>query len=248
MIRLSKRMSELGLCSRREADGFISQGLVYVDGQTVNTLGFKVTRLQKVELKKAARMQMYESVTILVNKPIGYVSSQPEKGSGYEPAIRLVENENRDPNFPGRDLFNQDFENLAVAGRLDIDSQGLLVLTQDGRIAKQLIGENTDIEKEYLVRVRGIEAGAPPIAEEDLEQLRFGLELDGRPLKPAVVEWVNADQLRFVLKEGRKRQIRRMCEAVGIQVIGLKRVRVGRVRLGKLGEGQWRFLLPTEKF
>jgi len=240
LIRLSKRLSELGLCSRREADDFIQRRLVRVEGQIVDTLGFKVTRDQKVELTKEAKKQMSESVTILVNKPIGYVSSQPEKG--YEPAIELITDENRDQNFPGRNLKNSDFENLAVAGRLDIDSQGLLILTQDGRVAKLLIGENSNIEKEYLVRVRG------KLSEKDLELLRFGLELDGRPLKRAHVEWINADQLRFVLKEGRKRQIRRMCEAVGLQVIGLKRVRIGRVRLGQLSEGQWRFLLPRERF
>lgn len=239
-IRLSKRMSELGLCSRREADEFIRQGLVYVDGKTVDTLGFKVRREQYVELKKEAKEQIESSVTILVNKPIGFVSSQPEKD--YRPAIQLITDENRDSQYPGRSLKNADFENLAVAGRLDIDSQGLLILTQDGRIAKMLIGEDTEIEKEYLVRVKGT------LTEKDLQLLCFGLELDGRPLKRAIVQWINADQLRFVLKEGKKRQIRRMCEAVGLEVCGLKRVRVGNVKLGKLTEGQWRFLLPTESF
>ncbi len=240
LVRLSKRLSELGFCSRREGDAFIEQGLVEVDGETINTLGFKVTRKQFVKLKKEARQEMRESVTILVNKPVGIVSSQPE--DNYRPAVDLVTDENCDLEYPHRKLKNSDFENLAVAGRLDIDSQGLLVLTQDGRIAKQLIGENSNIEKEYLVRVRG------KLSDDDLELLRFGMELDGRPLKPAVVEWVNDDQLRFILKEGKKRQIRRMCESVGLEIFGLKRVRVGNVRLGRLTEGQWRFLLPQESF
>ncbi len=239
-LRLSKRLSELGFCSRREADDFIARGYVRVDGKIVSTLGTKVTREQWVELTAEARAELREAVTILVNKPIGYVSSQPEKD--YKPAIQLITEKNRDPQFPGRELQQQDFENLAVAGRLDIDSQGLLILTQDGRIAKRLVGENSDIEKEYLVRVRGT------LSDSDMTRLCHGLELDGRPLKPAVVEWINADQLRFVLKEGRKRQIRRMCEAVNLEVVGLKRVRIGRVRLGRLSEGQWRFLLPHETF
>jgi len=131
---------------------------------------------------------------------------------------------------------------LAPAGRLDIDSTGLLVLTQDGRIAKQLIGADSEIEKEYLVRVQG------KLAEKDLDLLNHGLSLDGEALKPAQVAWLNQEQLRFVLKEGKKRQIRRMCELVGLKVLGLKRVRIGRVLLGELPCGQWRYLRDDEKF
>nr|MCU0840193.1 pseudouridine synthase [Thiobacillaceae bacterium] len=131
---------------------------------------------------------------------------------------------------------------LAPAGRLDIDSTGLLVLTQDGRVARQLIGEDSEIEKEYLVRVEGC------IAPDGLALLNHGLSLDGRKLRPARVEWLNEDQLRFVLREGMKRQIRRMCELVGLKVVGLKRVRIGQVRLGDLPLGQWRFLREGERF
>ena len=132
------------------------------------------------------------------------------------------------------------------AGRLDIDSVGLLVLTQDGRVAKQLIGEDSDIEKEYLVRVEPTASGT--LTAESLALLNHGLELDGEALRPARVEWVNADQLRFVLKQGKKRQIRRMCEAVGLKVMGLKRVRIGSVMLGDLPAGQWRYLRADEAF
>ena len=133
-------------------------------------------------------------------------------------------------------------KNLAPAGRLDIDSTGLLVLTQDGRIARQLIGADSEIDKEYLVRVEGT------LAENGLDLLNHGLWLDDRPLRPAKVEWINDDQLRFVLREGRKRQIRRMCELVVLQVVGLKRVRIGQVKLGDLPLGQWRFLREDERF
>jgi 23S rRNA pseudouridine2604 synthase len=131
---------------------------------------------------------------------------------------------------------------LAPAGRLDIDSVGLIVFTQDGRIAKQLIGQDSQIEKEYLVRVEGT------LSAEGLEKLNFGLSLDGQPLKRAKVSWQNEDQLRFALREGKKRQIRRMCELVGLKVTGLKRIRIGSVVLGKLAEGQWRYLRADERF
>ncbi len=140
---------------------------------------------------------------------------------------------------------------LAPAGRLDIDSTGLLVLTQDGRVARQLIGEDSEVDKEYLVRVSygdvftDVQRVFP---REALARLRHGLSLDGKPLKPARVDWQNPEQLRFILNEGRKRQIRRMCEAVGLKVVGLKRVRIGRVNLGQLPVGQWRYLGPDERF
>jgi 23S rRNA pseudouridine2604 synthase len=135
---------------------------------------------------------------------------------------------------------------LAPAGRLDIDSTGLLVLTQDGRIAKHLIGEDSMVEKEYLVRVAYEGEGTLP--EEALHRLQHGLMLDDKLLKPAKVSWANEDQLRFVLREGRKRQIRRMCELVGLKVLALKRVRIGSVVLGKLPVGQWRYLGEHERF
>lgn len=238
LVRLSKLMTERGICSRREADAYIEQGLVYVNGERVQELGYKVTRDVKVELAAKAQQKQNQLITILLNKPIGYVSAQPEPG--YEPAIRLLIAENFDGDKEPR-VIPQKMQTLAVAGRLDIDSQGLLIFTEDGRLAKKIIGENSEIEKEYLVRVEGT------LPKEKLQLLRHGLELDGKKLKPAQVEWINEDQLRFVLTEGRKRQVRRMCELVGLKVTGLKRVRVGKLRLGKLPEGKWRFLEPDEE-
>lgn len=239
-LRLSKLMAQRGLCSRREADEFISRGLVFVDGVRVDTLGTKVLPEQTVTLAPEAEAQQEGLVTILLNKPIGYVSGQPEKG--YKPAIELIIGDNRAADFPGPLLRREHLSGLAPAGRLDIDSKGLLVFTQDGRLAKRLTGENSQIEKEYLVRVAG------ELDADGLAQLRHGLSLDGKPLKPARVEWINADQLRFVLTEGRKRQIRRMCDQVGLKVQGLKRVRIGNVKLGKLPEGEWRYLADAETF
>jgi 23S rRNA pseudouridine2604 synthase len=244
-VRLSKLMAEKGLCSRREADVYIAEGLVFVDGVQVSVLGTKVPRSARVTLDSAALKSQKSLVTIILNKPVGYVSAQPEPQ--YTPAVKLITPENQyQPEREATSVRRQalrpeNFEGLAVAGRLDIDSQGLLIFTQDGRIAKKIIGENSEVEKEYLVRVDGA------LSKGDLELLRHGLVLDGKPLKRALVEWMNEDQLRFVLNEGKKRQIRRMCEAVGLKVRGLKRVRVGKLMLGKLPEGQWRFLEPHER-
>lgn len=239
--RLSKVMAERGLCSRREADEWIENGWVKVNGEIIETLGTRIAPNADIVISSYAKEHQAENVTILLHKPIGYVSGQAE--DGYEPAVVLIKPENEWQEGTQNKPFQRRFlKGLAPAGRLDIDSTGLLVLTQDGRIAKQLIGENSTIEKEYLVRVEG------QLSDADLKRLNFGLSLDGVQLKPAKVSWQNEDQLRFVLREGRKRQIRRMCEMVGLHVVGLKRVRIGSITLGKLPLGQWRYLKPNERF
>jgi 23S rRNA pseudouridine2604 synthase len=247
--RLNKRMAELGMCSRREADDWIARGWVKVDG-AVAPMGLQVGPQARIEVDPKARGQQREQVTILLNKPMGYVSGQAE--DGHEPAVVLVQARNRwqADNAPHR-FSPQQLRGLAPAGRLEIDSIGLLVLTQDGRVARQLIGEDSNIEKEYLVRVAYGDVttdvqSAYPAAQ--LARLRHGLSLDGQRLKPAQVEWQNPEQLRFVLTEGKKRQIRRMCEQVGLKVVGLKRIRIGRVTLGQLPVGQWRYLGTQERF
>ena len=229
-------MAHSGLCSRREADRFIEQGLVYVDGEKIDTLGTKVLDNQKVTLAKAAQNQQSQLLTVLINKPLGYVSGLPE--DDYESAIMLLNEENRMNQYdkvPRREGF-------APAGRLDIDSTGLLVFTQDGRIAKQLIGADNEIEKEYLITVSGT------INRDVINQLKFGLSLDGKKLKPADVSKTQDKQLRFILKEGRKRQIRRMCELVDLKVHRLTRTRIGKIDLAGLAVGQWRYLKSNEKF
>ncbi|HEX5802490.1 MAG TPA: pseudouridine synthase [Azospira sp.] len=239
-MRISKLMAERGLCSRREADTYIERGWVFVDGQRITELGTRAAPDAKITLAPEARAQQQERVTILLNKPVGYVSGQPEPG--FQPAISLIGRETLWRHGKGPEFRPVHLKGLAPAGRLDIDSTGLLVLTQDGRIARQLIGDDSEVEKEYLVRVEG------ELAADGLKLLNHGLELDGHRLRPAKVEWLNEDQLRFILREGRKRQIRRMCELVGLRVIGLKRVRIGRVRLGELPTGQWRYLGEDESF
>ena len=240
-VRISKLMAERGLCSRREADDYIARGWVRVDGEVVAELGAKAHPGQDIVLDPAARRRQVGRVTILLNKPVGYVSGQAERG--YRPAASLIQAASRHAGDTAPLRFDRaHLAGLAPAGRLDIDSQGLLVLTQDGRIARQLIGDDSEVDKEYLVRVQG------RLAEGGLALLRHGLTLDGRALRPAQVRWQNDDQLCFVLREGRKRQIRRMCELVGLKVVGLKRVRIGKVRLGSLPTGQWRYLRADESF
>ena len=238
-------MSELGIASRREADEWIAMGWVRVDDQVIKELGSRVLPGQRVTVDAKATYQQAQRVTVLMNKPMGYVSGQAE--DGYEPAVVLVTPANQwREDHSGTRFLREHLRSLVPAGRLDIDSVGLLVLTQDGRVAKQLIGEDSDIEKEYLVRVELPGGGKLPGSA--LALLNHGLELDGEALREARVEWVNEDQLRFVLKQGKKRQIRRMCEAVGLKVAGLKRVRIGSVMLGDLPAGQWRYLRADEAF
>ena len=281
--RLNKRMAELGMCSRREADDWVEQGWVKVNGK-VAEMGMQVLPDVRIEIDKQAQGQQANQVTILLNKPLGIVSGQAE--DGHEPAIKLIQPQNRWRDDNARFFFHgSQLKSLVPAGRLDIDSTGLLVLTQDGRVARQLIGEDSVMEKEYLVRVAYTGVANPSAANspaatypglpgrgqpqqlirlddddpitsdvqsvfppEKLQLLRHGLSLDDQRLKPAKVEWQNPEQLRFVLTEGKKRQIRRMCEQVGLHVVGLKRVRIGRVALGQLPQGQWRYLLPDEVF
>jgi 23S rRNA pseudouridine2604 synthase len=244
--RLSKVMAERGICSRREADEWIMNNWVMVDGVIIDKLGTRINPDAEIVISSYAHEVQAETVTIILHKPVGYVSGQAE--DGYQPAIVLVHPDNEwldDPEL--NQLHQREFQRrylngLAPAGRLDIDSTGMLVLTQDGRVARHLIGEESTVEKEYLVRVEGT------LDDDGLKRLNHGLSLDGEKLKPAKVSWQNEDQLRFVLREGKKRQIRRMCEMVGLHVVGLKRVRIGSVNLGKLPVGQWRYLRNDERF
>lgn len=251
-IRLNKRLADMGLCSRREADTWIEQGWVFINGNPA-VVGQRVQAEDQVHVDKKAYTEQAHSATFLLHKPIGYVSGLPE--DGHKTAAELLQPANRwkADNNPKRFLPRQ-LQGLAPAGRLDIDSTGLLVFTQDGRIARQLIGAHSTVDKEYLVRVSYGEYQNPEydiravFPKEKLNLLRHGVSLDGSILKPAQVQWQNAQQLRFILSEGKKRQIRRMCEQVGLHVVGLKRIRIGKIMLGNLPVGQWRFLGNDETF
>ena len=239
-IRLSKIMADRGLCSRREADKLIQQGLVRVNDSIVSRLGTKVDPTAKITLAPKAMLAREKLVTVLVNKPPGYVSTQPEKGYRDIRALIVPTHQHIPSNQLKREPVRP--ESLHTAGRLDIDSSGLLVLTQDGVIVRQLIHPTHPISKEYIVTVNGA------ITKANVELLRVGLVLDGRELRRAEVSQTNVDQLRIVLRQGRNRQIRRMCELVDLEVKSLIRVRIGNIHLDDLPRGNWRFLGPDESF
>lgn len=233
--RINKWLGQTGVCSRREADALIADGLVSIDGVVVTDAGRKIEAGQTLTLSDRAETALAAGVTIVMHKPVGYVSGQPEPGK--VPAVRLLNRANRigDGAVPAKT------ESLPPIGRLDEDSRGLLLLSSDGVVAKAVIGPESKLDKEYLVEVRG------PVTEKKLTMLRHGLELDGRKLKPARVTQMEPQRLRFVLTEGRNRQIRRMCDLVDLRVTDLLRIRIGPIKLDGVPEGRWRMLNAEER-
>jgi len=234
--RVNKWLAQQGMCSRREAEALIEQGLVSINGQRINDVGRKIEPGQTLTLNDKAQGQLGSAVTVVIHKPVGLVSAQPE--GDQIPAARLIRADTlfgKTDHIPGSRL------SLAPLGRLDQDSRGLLILSEDGVLAKALIGPESPIDKEYLVAVKG------RVNRDVISKLRHGLELDGRQLKPAKVTLEPDDRLKFILVEGRNRQIRRMCELVGLEVTDLLRVRIGPLRLGDLPEGQWRPMTAAER-
>lgn len=234
-------MSELGLCSRREADDFIARGLVKVNGEIVSELGFKIAPEAQIELLRGALSKQQQKLSILLHKPVGFVSHKTEKD--YPTAASLLRQQNQSKLSPPGPRLNRDNTmGLAPVGRLDIDSRGLMLFTQDGRIAKYVIGEDSDIEKEYEVSVD------QKLSLLHIQKLKFGLKLDGKLLKRAKVSPINDHSFRIILTEGKNRQIRRMCELLDLKVVSLKRTRIGKLHLGNLAEGEWRYLSKNETF
>jgi len=238
--RVNRWLAQSGVCSRREAEALIARGLVSIDGERVDDLGRKIETGQTLTLADDAEAHLDAQLSILIHKPVGVVSGQPE--DRQIPAIRLVTKDALWARAQGAVVQLPNAKaRLAPVGRLDMDSRGLLILSEDGVLAKAVIGPASDLEKEYLVQVEGA------ITEKKLALLSHGLELDGRKLKPAKVSVVEPGRLRFILKEGRNRQIRRMCEAVGLRVVDLFRLRIGPISLGDLPEGCWRPLTDAER-
>lgn len=235
-VRINKWLAEQGVCSRREADSLIEKGLVRLEGETLTVQGERIAKGQTLSLDESATRRLDNQLTVILNKPVGYVSGTPE---GDEiPAVRLI----REGNLSGRAHAIPGRSNrMAPLGRLDKDSRGLLILSEDGVLAKALIGPNSTVEKEYVVKVKG------RVTPEKLALLRHGLELDDRKLKPATVEIIEGNILKFILTEGRNRQIRRMCSLVDLTVKDLERVRVGSVALAGLREGMWRPMSGKER-
>jgi 23S rRNA pseudouridine2604 synthase len=234
--RVNRWLAQSGVCSRREAEGLIEAGLVSIDGEVVTDLGRKISRGQCLTLADRASTDLALKITAIAHKPVGFVSAQPEPGQ--TPAARLL---TRRTLVGGGVQIPTPTTSLAPLGRLDLDSRGLLILSEDGVLAKAVIGPQSLVDKEYQVRVDG------RITSERLNLLRHGLELDGRALKPAKVTFLSDQTLKFVLVEGRNRQIRRMCDLVGLRVVDLLRVRIGPIHLGDLPEGRWRGMSDDER-
>jgi len=238
--RLSKRLSAMTGCSRREADAWIENGWVSVDGVVVTTLGARVHPSAQIAVKDEASKHQTESVTILLNKPLD-CDSGLEEGRGEN--VQLIRAGNRwaedDTPFTFKATH---LRGLTQVGKLDAGVSGMLVFTQEGSVARRINGDDTRLEKEYMVRVEG------ELSPEGLNLLNHGLALDEVKLQRAQVSWQNEKQLRFVLHESRKQQIQRMCDLVGLRVMAIKRIRIGSVSLGKLPAGQWRYLRANERF
>jgi len=237
--RVAKLMANRGLCSRREAERLIEQGLVLVDGVAVREQGCKAHPDADIRVAPHGEAQLAEQVTILLHKPVGVVSTQPE--AGQTPAWKLVTAKRAHGHAApdARARATAEPWTLAVAGRLDRASRGLLLMTQDGSIARRIVGGH-GVEKAYLVRTE-----TPP-ADLQIRKLRGPLRLDDEPLQPMRVERVAEDTLRFILVEGKKHQIRRLCRRFGLHVTDLFRVAIGPLQLGDLPEGKWRIVQPDE--
>ncbi len=224
LIRLQKFLSKAGICSRRQGEEYIKNGLVRVNGEVVTALGIKINPgKDQVEFQGKLVKTEHNLVYIALNKPKGYVTSCKHKGE--QTVLELLDAEER----------------IYPVGRLDKDSTGLLLMTNDGRIHHRLLHPSFDHEKEYEVTV------AKPIQDTALQKMAEGMPLMGGKTRPAKIKKISSRRFRIVLKEGKNRQIRRMVRKVGNQVAELKRIRIAHIRIGKLAEGTWRFLTEKEK-
>ena len=236
--RINRWLAQSGVCSRREAEALIAAGKVSIDGEVVSDPGRKITTGQTLTLEEGEVGE--QRFTAVIHKPVGVVSAKPDPGQ--TPAVRLLTRKAQwIPPGGGGGALPDLAGGLAPLGRLDMDSRGLLLLSVDGVLAKAVIGPESKLDKEYRVRVGG------EITNERIKLLRHGLELDGRKLKTARVNRLGQETLEIILTEGRNRQIRRMCDLVGLTVIDLFRRRIGPLQLGEMPEGRWRVLSAAER-
>lgn len=220
-MRLNKYISSLNIASRREADKLIKDGKVKVNGEIIINPAIQVGENDKI----ICDIEDYknEKIYIKLNKPVGYVVSNNKKEG--KPIYKLLD---------------EKLKKLYPVGRLDKDSKGLILFTNDGIFSRKIIGEESECEKEYYVKLEG------NISDGALKKLEFGISLDGKKLKRAIVKRVSKNSFNIILKEGRNRQIRRMCEKVGFEVILLKRLRISNIYLNDLQEGKFEYLTKDE--
>jgi len=231
--RLAKRLAESVPCSRREAELYIAGGWVTVDGQVVEEPQFMVSQ-QKVELHPEASLTPVEPATILFHLMPGMDANA---------AQQLICADTRAVDDPsGIHLLKQHFVRLTQGIPLERNASGLLVFTQDWHVARKLKDDAATLEQEYVVEVAG------ELPADGLRLLNHGLSFNGRALPPVKVSWQNETRLRFALKGVQPGQIAHACKSVGLQVLAMKRLRIGRVSMAKLPPGQWRYLMPHERF
>ena len=236
-VRLARRVAELAGCTRADAEQYIRNGWVRVDGQVVEAPQHRVSG-ERVELDPDATLEAVEPATILLHKPAGY-----DAISGDRPAAALVEPATRWVHDPsGIRPLKRHFQRLTPLVPLDAEASGLMVLTQDGRVWRRLTEDGDEIEQEFVVEVSG------DIAPYGLRKLNHGLHYNGRALPRCKVSWQNEVRLRFALKGVQGGQLRDMCKQVGLDVIAIRRLRIGKVALAKMPVGAWRYLPVGERF
>ncbi|MBT9567253.1 MAG: rRNA pseudouridine synthase [Thiobacillus sp.] len=236
-IRLSKRVAELRACSRREAEQLISAGWVRVDGTVVDTPEFRVSD-QRIDIDPDADPAQIEPVTLLLNKPVGMSMREGDLAALklLTPATLWADDAS------GIAPLKIHFSQLAAGIPLETDASGLVVFTQDWRIARKLTEDAATLEHELIVEVSG------QLAPNGLKRMNTGVAFNDRTPPAIKVSWQNETKLRIALKGCQIGQIVHLCEAAGLEVVSMKRIRLGGVSLGKVPEGQWRYLREGERF
>jgi 23S rRNA pseudouridine2604 synthase len=241
-VRLAKRLAEQEQCSRREAELHITAGNVQVDGKVVQLPETRVRPEQQVTLRSGAQPEAVPPVTLLMNKPAGYTQGRPYgRVRSAHSLLGEASMAQVDPPMPLL-VLAQHFKNLESFLPLPLPASGLIVYTQDKRVARKLGEEGMWLEQECIVGVEG------QIHEDGLELMKAGLPIGKRQLPPCRVSWQNENHLRFALKGIAPDEIDAMCTEVGLRVVSLRRLRIGRLSLAKVPEGQWRYLMPWERF
>ncbi|MEO6421970.1 MAG: rRNA pseudouridine synthase [Candidatus Nitrotoga sp.] len=235
-VRLSKCLVELISCSRREAELYIAGGWVMVDGQVVDQPQRMVSQQEIVQLHPEATLDPVAPVTILFNQP-------PVAGMDANAAQQLICADTRSADdLSDIRVTRQHFARLTQGTPLERNASGLLVFTQDFRVARKLTDDAATIEQEYIVEVAG------ELSSDGVKQLKHGIKFNGQALPPIKVSWQNETRLRFALKGVQPGQIAHMCKSVGLQMLAMKRIRIGRISMAKLQPGFWRYLMPYERF
>lgn len=224
MERLNKYIASCGVCSRRKSDELISSGKVKVNGQVVTNLGEKVSSKDIVEVDNKLIQKEEKKVYIVLNKPRGYVTTNSDE---YNRKNVI-------------DLIDEDVRVYSI-GRLDKDTEGLLLLTNDGEFSNKVMHPRNKIEKTYIVTTD------TNVTNEQLEKLRNGVDIGDYITRPAKIKRIGNDKVQIIISEGKNRQVRKMCDSVGINLLNLRRIQVGNILLGNLQSGKYRYLTAKEK-